>query len=81
MTKKIKTIGLKKNNQSYLTKLMIAYPKINSGRKNYTNQYYRVLKNILLSQAYDVISKKKLNFQTKFTFKENSKFLLIKFKL
>ena len=60
---------------------MIAYPKINSGRKNYTNQYYRVLKNILLSQAYDVISKKKLNFQKKFTFKENSKFLLIKFKL
>ena len=81
MTKKIMTIGLKKNNQSYLTKLMITYPKINSGRKNYTNQYYRVLKNILLSQAYDVISKKKLNFQKKFTFKENSKFLLIKFKL
>ena len=44
MTKKIKTISIKKNNQSYLTKLMIAYPKINSGRKNYTNQYYRVLK-------------------------------------
>ena len=81
MTNKIQTISIKKNDQSYLKRLLIAYPKISSGRKNYANQYNRVLKNILLSQAYDVISKKKLNFQTKFTFKENSKFLLIKFKL
>jgi len=81
MNNKIQTISIKKNDQSYLTKLMIAYPKINSGRKNYRNQYYRILKNILLSQAYDIISKKKLNFQKKFFFKEKDNFLLIKFKL
>ena len=60
---------------------MKAYPGINSGRKNYKNQYYRILKNILLSQVYDLISKKKLDFQKKFFFKEKSKFLSIKFKL
>ena len=36
------------------------------GKKNYSTQYYRVLKNILLSQAYDIASKKKLYFQKKF---------------
>ena len=63
MTNKIQTISIKKNNQSYLKKLLIAYPKINSGRKNYINQYNRVLKNILLSKAYDRISTKKPNIQ------------------
>ena len=81
MTNKIQTISIKKNNQSYLKRLLIAYPKINSGRKNYRNQYNRVLKNILLSKAYNKISKKKLNFQKKFFFKEKNEILSIKFKL
>ena len=81
MINKIQTIGIKKNDQSYLKRLLIAYPKINSGRKNYINQYSRVLKNILLSKAYDRISKKKPNIQKKFFFKEKDKILLIKFKL
>ena len=81
MTNKIQTISIKKNDQSYLKRLLIAYPKISSGRKNYANQYDRVLKNILLSQAYNIISKKKSNFQKKFFFKEKENFLLIKFKL
>ena len=67
MKNRIKTISIKKNNQSYLFKLIETYPKIYSGRKNYTDQYYRVLKNILLSQAYDTISKKIFNFQIGFT--------------
>ena len=78
---KIKTISIKKNDQFYLFKLIETFPKINYGRKNYTDQYYRVLKNILLSQAYDTISKKKLTFQEKFSFKEKDKFLSIQFKL
>ena len=81
MKNKIKTINIKKNNQLYLFKLMKAYPNINSGRKNYTAQYYRILKNILLSQAYDITSKKKLYFQKKFSFKEKRGFLSIKFQL
>ena len=81
MINKIQTISIKKNNQSYLKRLLIAYPKINSGRKNYRNQYNRVLKNILLSKAYNKISKKKLNFQKKFFFKEKNEILSIKFKL
>ena len=81
MKNRIKTINIKKNDQVYLFKLIETYPKINSGRKNYKNQYYRVLKNILLSQAYNMISKKKFNFQKKFFFKEKNKFLSINFKL
>ena len=81
MKNRIKTISIKKNDQFYLFKLIETYPKINSGRKNYTDQYYRVLKNILLSQAYDTISKKIFNFQKEFSFKEKGKFLSIKFKL
>ena len=81
MKNRNKTISIKKNNQFYLFKLIKTYPKINSGRKNYADQYYRVLKNILLSQAYDIISKKKLIFQKKFIFKEKDKFLSIQFKL
>ena len=81
MINKIQTIGIKKINQSYLKKLLINYPKINSGRKNYTYQYNRVLKNILLSKAYNRISKKKPNIQKKFFFKETDGILLIKFKL
>ena len=81
MKNRIKTISIKKNNQSYLFKLIETYPKINSGRRNYTDQYNRVLKNILLSQAYNTISNKKLNFQKKFSFKAKGEFLSIKFKL
>jgi len=81
MTNKIQTISIKKNDQSYLKRLLIDYPKISSGRKNYANQYNRVLKNILLSKAYDRISIKKPNIQKKFFFKEKGKILLIKFKL
>ena len=82
MTNKIQTIGIKKNDQSYLTQLMIAYPKINSGRKNYVSQFNRILKNILLSKAYKLsLKNKNLNFFKSSSFEENNKFLSIMFKL
>ena len=81
MNKKIKIFNIKKNNQNYLYKLIKTYPNINSGRKNYKEQYDRVLKNILLSQSYEYTSKNNLNFLKKFSLINNNKFLSIKFKL
>ena len=45
-------IKINKINQSYLFDLINKYKKISSGRKNYSFQYKRVLKNILLSKLY-----------------------------
>ena len=45
-------IKINKINQSYLFNLINKYKKISSGRKNYSFQYKRVLKNILLSKLY-----------------------------
>ena len=43
---------INKISQSYLFVLKNKYKKISSGRKNYSFQYKRVLKNILLSKIY-----------------------------
>tara|TARA_B100001123_G_C15258061_1_gene1005483 strand:+ start:51 stop:290 length:240 start_codon:yes stop_codon:yes gene_type:complete len=75
-----KKINIYKKKQSYLHDLIKSYPGINSGRKRYVNQYKRVLKNILISQAYHHISKGKSFYCfKKFKFKENKKMLSIFF--
>ena len=53
-------LKIKKINQSYLFNLLNKYQNINSGRKNYSFHYRRVLKNILLSKLYkkDIIPNK-----------------------
>ena len=43
---------INKISQSYLFVLKNKYKKISSGRKNYSFQYKRVLKNILLLKLY-----------------------------
>ena len=75
-----KKISIYKKKQSYLYDIIKLYPGINSGRKRYIDQYKRVLKNILISQAYQIVSKGK-NFYCfkKFKFKENKKVLSIFF--
>ena len=64
-------ISIKKQSQFYLLKIIKKYPGINSGRKNYKTQYIRVLKNILMSKAYNVLSKsKKLDHFGNYKFEE-----------
>ena len=82
MTKKLNKISLKKIDQSYLFEIIKTNPGINAGRKNYTSQYKRILKNILLSKAYHLSSKRKsLDIFKSTIFEENNKFLSITFKL
>tara|TARA_B100000315_G_C14026125_1_gene341063 strand:- start:144 stop:386 length:243 start_codon:yes stop_codon:yes gene_type:complete len=80
MIKKLNKISLKKNDQTYLQEMLKKYPGINSGRKNYLSQYRRILKNILLTKVYNLSSKNIiLNNRKNIIFKENNKFLSIKF--
>ena len=80
MEKYLKKISINKMNQYYLIEILKKYPKINSGRKNYKTQYKRVLKNILMSKAYNVLSKsKKLDHFGNYKFEEKIKILSIKF--
>ena len=82
MIKKFNKISIKKFDQSYLFEIIKKNPGINSGRKNYISQYKRILKNILLSKAYNLSSKRKsLDFCKSTIFEENNKFLSIIFKL
>ena len=82
MVKKLDKISVKKFDQFYLLEIIKKYPGINSGRKNYKSQYKRILKNILLSKAYDLFfTSKSLDFCKNGRFKENNKFLSIIFKL
>tara|TARA_B100001013_G_C24281167_1_gene312920 strand:- start:213 stop:461 length:249 start_codon:yes stop_codon:yes gene_type:complete len=81
MIKKFNKISIKKFDQSYLFEIIKTNPGINSGRKNYISQYKRILKNILLSKAYNLSSKKSLDFCKSTIFEENNKFLSIIFKL
>ena len=64
---KNKKLTMKINNQNYLFNILNKNPKISSGRKNYHNQYERVLKNVLLSKSFH---KLKINnfFDYKFQF-------------
>ena len=80
MIKKFNKISIKKFDQSYLFEIIKTNPGINSGRKNYISQYKRILKNILLSKAYNLSSKKSLDF-CMLESEENNKFLSIIFKL
>ena len=53
---------------------------IYSGRKNYKDQYKRILNNLLLAQAYNSTMRKKFDillFDVKFI--ENNKFLSVRF--
>ena len=52
-------ISIKKIDQKYLYDIKKNYPNINSGRKNYSTHYKRILKNIFLSKIY--IKNKTLN--------------------
>jgi len=80
MNKRIKKISIKKFNQFYLRKIIKKYPGINSGRKNYTYQYKRVLKNILISKTYEFSSnKKRVDYFSNYKFEENKNLLIIKF--
>ena len=45
-------VSIKKNDQKYLYNILRYYPKIRSGRKNYSTHYKRILKNIFLSKIY-----------------------------
>ena len=45
-------ISIKKIDQKYLYDILRCHPSIGSGRKNYSSQYKRILKNILLSKIY-----------------------------
>ena len=80
MVKYLNKISINKMNQHYLIEILKKYPGINSGRKNYKTQYIRVLKNILMSKAYNVLSKsKKLDHFGNYKFEEKIKILSIKF--
>ena len=82
MVKYLNKISINKMNQHYLIEILKKYPGINSGRKNYKTQYKRVLKNILITHAYDLLSKSKdINHFINYRFEENSKFLTIKFRI
>ena len=73
-------IGIQQNNQKYIKEILKKYPGIDSGRKNYKFQYKRVLKNILLSQAYSLLFNNQDNRSPKnISFKENSKSISIIF--
>ena len=72
-------ISIKKQSQFYLLKIIKKYPGINAGRKNYKSQYKRVLKNILISRAYNLLYKdKSFDRFINCEFKENNRFLSIK---
>ena len=80
MVKYLNKISINKMNQYYLIEILKKYPKINSGRKNYKTQYKRVLKNILMSKAYNELSKStKLDHFIHYKFEEKLKILTIKF--
>ena len=82
MVKIFNKISIKKQDQLYLLKIINKYPGINSGRKNYKSQYKRILKNLLMSQAYQVILKRKSSVLfSNYIFNENDKYLSIKFKI
>ena len=79
MTKKIFKTSIKKHNQSYILDLINKYPKINAGRKNYKDQYTRVLKNILLAKAYSILLEGKFNNSfNNCKFEENKNNIIIK---
>lgn len=82
MNYKYKKITIKKSNQLYLKKLLKKYPQLSSGRKNYEFHYKRVLKNILLSQAYSYLFNiQNISFLTKSNFIENKNLLTLKIKI
>ena len=65
MTKNIFKIKVKK--QNYFKELLIKYPSLKSGRKNYNHNYLRILRNILILK-YFKLNKGKINnmFQSNF---------------
>jgi len=82
MNRKIRKIKIKKNNQMYLFNIFKDYPTISSGRKNYKDQYTRVLKNLLLARAFNIITKKKNHILLdNIKFKESKSFLTIIFNI
>ena len=73
---KKKSIIVSGINQSYFDKILIDYPRIKSGRKNYKKQYIRILKNILLTKLYIESSKNKKNIlSSNILFKKNKNHL------
>ena len=73
-----KYLKLKINKIKYVKEIIKNYPGINSGRKNYYDQQLRVLKNILLAQAYEKQFKKKEGmFSNNLIFNKNAKFIKI----
>ena len=74
------TIKIKKNNQKYFKDLLKLYPQISGGRKKYTKQYSRVLKNLLFSKSFKIFNQKKINIflNSQFCFKDTKYFIKIK---
>tara|TARA_B100001013_G_C24599563_1_gene438206 strand:- start:860 stop:1129 length:270 start_codon:yes stop_codon:yes gene_type:complete len=74
-------ITQKKNNQKYIENLLKTYPKISSGRKKYAEHYTRILKNLLLTKAFDLLQKEENGsnyFNYRFIFINNKKFITLK---
>ena len=74
------TIKIKKNNQKYFKDLLKLYPQISGGRKKYTKQYSRVLKNLLFSKSFKIHNQKKINIflNSQFCFKDTKYLMKIK---
>ena len=73
-----KNLKLKIDEMKYLKEIIKNYPGINSGRKNYYEQQLRVLKNILLAQAYEKKFKKnEAIFSNNLIFNKSAKFIKI----
>ena len=69
---------IKIQKQNYLKKILLEFPSLSSGRKNYDYQYLRILKNILLSKLFSskLINKNTL-FIKKCYFKKEKNFIKI----
>ena len=69
------------NNQKYIRDLIKQYPKISSGRKNFNDQNIRIIKNILLTKAFNLLSMKKFfQYSEKMEFFKEKKLITLKFK-
>lgn len=74
-------ITQKKNNQKYIKNLLKTYPQISSGRKKYSEHYARILRNLLLTKAFDLFQKEENisnYFNYRLVFINKKKFITLK---
>ena len=74
------SLKIKKNIQKYFKRILELYPHISGGRKNYTQHYSRIVKNLLLSKYFKMHFKEKTNkyLLTKLYFKDKKNSMSIK---